>query len=372
MQELNKDEQASIDEWLKSGNKSKAAMSLRIPRTTLRARIDSAIRKGWKIPIIDVDVPESMTSTKTTVQYNRQGEIIQEWRRLQSDRVFSEDFVKALISKVKGKGKTPKAKNVKSDICTEICAYDLHFGMYASNEETGAGDYDTEIAAKRLMEAVTYLCDKTGKAKLARFVLGGDQLHADDSTNKTPNGGNVLDVDTRHALVIRKLVTACREAISHVCTMAEKVEIYVVAGNHDPYSSLWLAQVLEAYYSNCRNVEVCVQQTPRKYAVWGDCLSVYGHGDGMPATRWAGVVAAENARLWGETKYRYARLGHIHTKKTMAPIVVNEAAGLEVTYLSSLASSDAWHSQKGFIGNQLQAFELDKKRGQVAQYYYNV
>jgi hypothetical protein len=315
-----------------------------------------------------------MKATKTTVQYNADGQVVQEWRRMQQERVFAQDFVDSLLKQVKGKGKAPKSRKVKSDVCLEICAYDLHFGMYASGDETGDHDYDTEIASKRLMDAVTYLCDKAGSVKVARLVLGGDQLHTDDSNNRTPQSGHSLDVDTRHALVIKKLVTAVREAVTHVCSIAEKVEIYVVAGNHDPQSSLWLAQVMKAYYCKCKNIEVCVQQTPRKYAVWGDCLSVYGHGDGMPAHKWAGVVAAEQAPLWGKTRYRYARLGHIHTKKVMAPIVVDEATGLEVTYLSSLASSDAWHSQKGYIGNNrgMQAFELDKGMGQVAQYYFNV
>jgi len=373
MKALTENEQIAVDGWLKYGSKADAARALGIPRQTLTSRIDAAKLKGWKMPIAEVDVPEGMTATKTTVQYNAEGNVIQEWRRMQQERVFSEEFVKSLVKQVKGKGKVPKAKKVKSDICFELCAYDLHFGMYACAEETGDADYDTNIASKRLMDAVTYLCSKTDKPKVARLILGGDQLHADDNNARTPKSGHVLDVDTRQALVIKKLVTACREVVSHLCGIAEKVEIFVVSGNHDVHSSMWLAEVLEAYYCNCKNVEVSSQMTPRKYAVWGKCLSVYAHGDGMRGDKYASVVAAERADLWGQTECRYARLGHIHTKKVIAPVVVDEAAGLEVTYLSSLASSDAWHSQSGYVGNKrgMQAFELDKNMGQVAQYYYN-
>lgn len=365
--------QKAVDAFLRSGSKKGAAEELGIPVTTLKGQIDQAKRLGWKMPIEDIDIPEGMRSPKTTVQY-RDGKVIQEWRRLEAGRVFSSDFVKLLVDRVKGKAKVPKAKPRKSDICLEVCAYDLHFGMYASENETGDSDYDVNIASKRLMDAVNYLAGKCDKPKVARLILGGDQLHADDNNARTPRSGHTLDVDTRYALVIKKLVAACREAVTALCEKAEKVEIYVVCGNHDPHSSLWLYEVLEAYYSNCKNVAVCNQMTPRKYAVWGDCLSVYGHGDAVKADKWSGVVAAEKASLWGQTKYRYARLGHIHTKKVIAPIVVNEATGLEVTYLSSLASSDAWHSEQGYIGNNrgMQAFELDRKLGQVAQYYYNL
>jgi hypothetical protein len=374
MDELTVEQQEAVDAWVKYGSKSVAARNLGVNTQTLFSRIAAAQVKGWIPPVAPVDVPEGMKATKTTVQYNAEGKVIQEWRRMQQERVFAQDFIDSLIKQVKGKGKVPKAKKVKSDICFELCAYDLHFGMYACAEETGDSNYDTDIASKRLMDAVVQLSSRVNKPAVARLILGGDQLHADDNNARTPKSGHVLDVDTRYALVIEKLVTACREAVSHLCTIAPKVEIYVIAGNHDPHSSLWLSQVLEAYYNKCNNVEVCRQKTPRKYAVWGECLSVYAHGDGMRGDKYASVVAAEKADLWGRTKKRYARLGHIHTKKVIAPIVVDEASGLEVTYLSSLASSDAWHANSGYVGNNrgMQAFELDKVAGQVAQYYYNL
>jgi len=64
----------------------------------------------------------------------------------------------------------------------------------------------------------------------------------------------------------------------------------------------------------------------------------------------------------------------VHTRKVIPPYVVDESSGLEVTFLSSLASSDAWHAGQGYIGNKrgTQAFELHKTKGQVSQLYYNI
>lgn len=380
MESLTSDERSAIEAFERLGNKAEVGRELNVPRETIRGRLNAAKKKGW-IPklsgaFVDKPIPDDFELCKTTVQLNAEGEVIQEWRRLMPQRVFSEKFVQGLCDRVKGKSETPRCQSKKAEkgLALEICAYDLHFGMYAISQETGDSNYDTKIARERLLDSASYLIGKTGKPEVARLILGGDQLHADNANNQTPKSGHVLDVDTRYALVINKLVAACREVVNMLCSVAPKVEVYVVAGNHDPMSSLWLAQTLTAYYSNAKNVSVCQQQTARKWAIWGDCLSVYAHGDNIKADKWAGVVAAELYQQWGKTKYRYARLGHIHTRKVIAPIVVDEATGLEVTYLSSLASSDAWHSNMGYIGNNrgMQAFELDKTCGQVAQYYYNV
>ena len=372
--ELSKTEKAAVNAWVKYGSKAAAAKHLGLPPSTLRTQITAAENKGWKFPLEKFEVPENMKFDKTTVHY-KNGEVIQEWRRMSQERAFSTAFVEKLIEKVRGKGKVPKVKK-KGDqnLMAELCAYDLHFGMYASVEETGDANYDTNIAADRFLNATSHLISKLHNPSLIRLVLGGDQLHADNNSAKTPHSGNSLDVDQRYSIVIKKLVAACREAVAMACSIAPEVEIYVVPGNHDPNSSLWLAHVLEGYYFFCDNVTVCNQATPRKYATWGNCLSVYGHGNGPRADKWAGIVAAERADLWGKTKYRYARLGHIHTKKVIAPIVVDEASGLEVTYLASLASSDAWHAEMGYIGNNrgMQAFELDKETGEDASYKYNI
>jgi len=180
-------------------------------------------------------------------------------------------------------------------------------------------------------------------------------------------------VDTRISLVARKIITACREVVQMACEVARHVEIYVIKGNHDPESSVWLQEVLRAYYCDCSNVTVCEQHTPRKCAIWGKCMSVFAHGDQVRPDKWAQIIAAEFAKVWGQTSYRYARLGHFHHRKTIAPVALDEVSGLEVTYLSSLAAPDAWHSEGGWVGTNrgMQAFELHKDAGQISQFIHN-
>lgn len=379
MPELTARQHEILDAYQNLKTVSATARHLGISRAGVRRSLDAIRKKGlalqnWSAP---VPIPDHLEQTKTTVQYNAKGEVIQEWRRLSPLQQLASEVVEGLCEQVKGKGRTTTriAKKTDSqDICYELCLYDLHFGMYACAEETNDSDYDTGVASKRLYDASSDLLERTKRPKVVRIILGGDQLHADSRKNQTPNSGHVLDVDTRVSIVARKIIVACREVVRLACEVAEKVEIYVIRGNHDPESSIWLAEVLRAYYAFCDNVTICDQHTPRKVAVWGDCLSVYAHGDMIPPAKWSQIIASEFYRQWGKTRFRYARLGHFHHRKTIAPVAVDEVSGLEVTFLSSLASADAWHSDGGFVGTNrgMQGFELHRKCGQVSQFIYNV
>jgi hypothetical protein len=89
------------------------------------------------------------------------------WHKYNPERAFSADFVEGLVSRVKDQGSLPKkrppSKYAHDSICAEVCVYDLHFGMYACGDETGDADYDTDIAARRLMESIEDLATRLNK-----------------------------------------------------------------------------------------------------------------------------------------------------------------------------------------------------------------
>ena len=356
----------------------KAAAILGISRPAVQGHLNKAKANGWRKTTGDAITPDQMHLYGQSVLYDADGNAKLAWHKYHPERAFSADFVEGLVKRVKDQGslptKRPPPKYSHDSICAEVCVYDLHFGMYASADDTGDSNYDTDIAARRLIQAVEDLATRLNKPHTIRLILGGDTLHMDDSSNSTKASKHQLDVDTRYNLVIKKLIAAVYDVVCLLSLYAPNLEIYVIRGNHDEESSRWLAQVLEAFWWQEERIAVCDQTTDRKYAIWGDCLSCYGHGDKLKADHWAKVVAAEKPQLWGATKHRYARLGHVHTRKVIPPYVVDESSGLEVTFLSSLASSDSWHSSMGYIGNKrgTQAFELHKTKGQVSQLYYNI
>lgn len=376
MEQLTDRQREVLNAYMDTGSKRAVARRLGIQPKDVRDSIKTIERKGLAPWYSGAPIAPHLKQTKTTVQLDGDGNVIQEWKRLSPVEELASEVVAGLCESVKGKGKVTKRRDRKTDkskICYELCLYDLHFGMYACADETGGEDYDTEIASKRLHGASSDLLGRVERPDTIRIILGGDQLHADNSKNQTPKSGHALDVDTRISLVARKIITACREVVQMASEVARHVEIYVIKGNHDPESSVWLQEVLRAYYCDCSNVTVCEQHTPRKCAIWGKCMSVFAHGDQVRPDKWAQIIAAEFAKVWGQTSYRYARLGHFHHRKTIAPVALDEVSGLEVTYLSSLAAPDAWHSEGGWVGTNrgMQAFELHKDAGQISQFIHN-
>lgn len=114
--------------------------------------------------------------------------------------------------------------------------------------------------------------------------------------------------------------------------------------------------------------------------IWGDNLLVWTHGDSVAMNKWQGIISTEFAQLWGQTKHRHLKMGHVHHKnaKVAKSIIAAEGNGgwvenhgLLVEYLPALASTDAWHAMKGFIGSQkaMTGFEYHKTHGLITRLY---
>lgn len=377
MSELTSREQETLETYLKVGTKQGVADLIGISRSAVRSAIERIERKGKAPWLAPGPIPEHMNLHKVTVQRNAEGQVVQDWVRLVPQVQAMQDFVDGLCEKVKGKGKVTPRKPRKTDgeeMLFEVDLYDIHAGMLALKEETRDSNYDTNIATKRMVDSVEALAQYARRPKKCVLVFGGDALHASDRKNMTPQSNHILDVDTRYHKVVSHLIAASRECVQICASFAETVEIVVLEGNHSPIPELFLAQVLQAYYHECPNIKVHLEASPRRSMVWGDNLLVWAHGDKIAPAKWALVVAAEFAKEWGQTKYRYLRLGHQHHQKVVAPVQVDEQAGLVVEYLPALCSSDAWAANAGFVGAQKGAtgFEYSKTRGCIARYFNQV
>jgi len=341
-------------------------------------RARQADKNKKRAPIDDIN---GHASPLTTVQYKRDEEtgqyyVANEWRRIVPEFNAIEQIVERLCQDVKGIGKVKKRKDRKTDsdnMLFELDIFDPHVGMYASERQTLEADYDCDIAAKRMVEAAESLASRANRPRKVCIIFGGDIQHMDNRNNRTEKSGHTLDVDTRYQRVVSYVVSSCREVVQIAAQVGSEVEIVITPGNHDWHACVWLISVLDAYYANCPNVTVNMQQSPRKAITWGNNLLIWTHGDGIAAQKWPSIIAAEFAQLWGQTKYRYLKMGHVHHKKSIAPVVVNEQAGLCVEYLAALCPSDTWHSDAGFVGTQrgASAFEYHKKHGLQTRFYHN-
>jgi hypothetical protein len=252
--------------------------------------------------------------------------------------------------------------------------------MYAEAGETNSQNYDSDIAVKRIHNTTDALLCRMNNPEHIVVTFGGDMLHSDTRSNKTEMSGNVLDVDSRYHMVVEKAVTACYDVVAMASEVAEEVTVVILEGNHSWHSEVWLAQVLKAAYSECDRVNIVMQRSARKHMVWGDNLLVWTHGDSVAMTKWQGIISTEFAQLWGKTKWRHLKMGHVHHKnarngKSLVTSDQNggwvENHGLLVEYLPALSATDAWHAAKGFIGSQqaMTGFEYHKKQGLITRLY---
>jgi len=189
-------------------------------------------------------------------------------------------------------------------------------------------------------------------------------------------------VDSRYHRGVDHAIQACYDVVQIAAAISPQVDVVVLEGNHDWHSCVWLAQVLQAFYMNCPNINVVNQSSDRKHIVYGNNLLVWSHGDGVAMNQWPQIIAAEFAKQWGLTKFRHLKMGHVHHKKKNQParvIVENkngweEHRGLLVEYLPALCASDAWHANAGFIGSMKGAsgYEYHKTAGLMTRFYQHV
>jgi hypothetical protein len=356
------------------GNLNEAARELGVSRGCIRGRLREAeaeFEMTWQAP---VEIPTTHYSPKTTVQYDGQGNVLQEWRRLCPISNALADITEQLCKKVEGIGRVKQKTATYQDdnILQETVISDPHLGMMAWPDETGHFAYDIKIATQTVRAAIESAC-KRAMPKTHVLVFNGDIMHADNRKNATEHSGNVLDVDSRWSKVLEHAELCMVESVRIAAETAEKVILVVNPGNHDWHSAYALGRILTAYYKDCKNVEVLNTPRPRKTIVFGNVLLGWAHGDRVKAGDWAKIIPTEFPKEWGSTKYRYLHLGHVHHSKGFAPITVDEQSGLTVEYLRSLCPLDAWHAESGYIGSLhgCDSFLYHKDYGLDSRYFFN-
>mgnify|MGYP003650761715 CR=1 FL=1 len=365
-----------LEAYLDLNDRKEVAAKLGITTHSVRHALERIEKKGEAPWLSKAVTPEHLSCAKTTVQYDGKGNVVQEWKRLFPRIEALNDVVDGLCERVNGKAKVPvaKAASKPTGALFELCLYDAHVGMYADERETNGEDYDCDIAAKRMVDKAAGLLERANKPEKIVVVFGGDMLHADNRSNKTELSGNVLDVDSRYQRVVSYVIAACSDVVALAATKAPHVEVVVLRGNHSWHSEVWLARVLDAYYSKCPNVTVDLTQSSRVKMVWGENLIIWAHGDRIAANKWGHIIPAEFPREWGNTRFRYLHCGHVHHQKKIEPVSVEECAGLVVEYVPALCAADNWHAEMGYVGQQkgAVAFEYLRDKGMVTRFFESV
>ena len=268
-----------------------------------------------------------------------------------------------------------KHKKISNANMLELGIYDPHYGKLSIIDKTGE-TASLEGASVMVRNAVQDLMTRVSSYNIEKIVfpIGNDFMHINNAEGETVRGTQMEY--TNYFYQIRR---KCKEdliwAIEYLRRIAP-VNVIQIPGNHDADAMLSVAETLDAYFHNCKDVNVDISPRNRKAIRYGKMFIGLCHGDPKDCKidRLPLVFAREFKEDWLKAEYHDIHLGHIHFKKDMTFILGDEFTGVRITWLPSLASADSWHYMKGFIKSRktAEAFIWDKEAGMIGNFSVNV
>jgi hypothetical protein len=237
------------------------------------------------------------------------------------------------------------------------CMFDVHYGKYSWDQEVGDGEYNRDIAKKRMKDSVEHQLSRMGDMSLERimFPVGNDFLHIDSTRNGTGSfttAGTPQDTDGRMRQLKREGLAMLIETINLYAGLGCPVDILSIPGNHDTESTIDLSEMLDAYYSRNKKVTVDIAPMPRKYYQYNECGFMLHHGNKIKPALQAQTFATEAPEIWASSSSREIFLGHLHRTQTLVS-PVDEHGGCILRYLPSLSGDDKWHHDAGYTSNRV-------------------
>jgi len=315
------------------------------------------------------DVPAGHIVNGVSALLGPDGEIRAQWVKTKDvgggpDAV---EAIKGAFAEYAGRAEiVPPPRRTEGDLLTAYYVGDHHLGMYAWKTETGAS-YDLDIGTNLLRDTMTELVDRTPASATAIVMSLGDFFHTDTSSNRTPQSGNTLDVDTRRAKVFKAGVKLMIECIQMALTKHQKVLVRCLPGNHDPETTPTLAIALWAFFQNEPRVDIDCNPSRFFHYQHGLVMLSASHGDMAKITDMPGIMAASQPAMWGATRFRYAASGHLHHK------FQKEINGVVCETFQVLPPPDAWHAGMGYgAGRSMTAVTYHATRGEYTRQICNV
>mgnify|MGYP001766760333 CR=1 FL=1 len=331
----------------------------------------------WDVTAVIDKVPQTFQNFQVKARLIRRPEVIKE--KL-AGQVFL-NMIKGYVA--------PKLDVTKFEIrpdennLFEASIFDLHMGKLAWGGETGE-NYDTKIARKRFLDAITDLLINASRFDFSRilFPVGNDFFNSDTIFNTTTQGTQ-QDEDLRWQKTFNVGVQLLVDAINLLKQTGFPVDVVVIPGNHDFERSYYMGKFLEAWFNNDETITIINGASPRKYYRFGKVLLGFTHGSEEKESSLPLLMATdiESKPMWSETIYHEWHLGHIHRKRNVNYSVVDnkqrtlsEDLGVTVRYLSSLTGTEEWHHKKGFVGaiKAADGFIWNDERGLIAHLNSNI
>lgn len=312
----------------------------------------------YGIPRGDVRTYKLVTHTGKGAYYNIASNVVE-------DKGREEEFHRRLIEDISNLP-LPKSferirESDKESFLLVIDLADLHIGKLANSFETGE-EYNSQIAVQRAKEGVEGIVEKTSGFIIDKilFIGGNDILHVDTPKNTTTSGTS-LDTDGSwytNFLIAKQLYIELLERL----LLEADVHFVYNPSNHDWVNGFFLADVIQTYFKDVKNISFDCSINHRKYFKYGKNLIGSTHGDGAK-TQDLPLLMAHESPDWGSCKHKYVYTHHLHHK------VSKDYMGVNVETLRSASGTDGWHHRNGFVHapKAVEGFLHSKEHGQIAR-----
>lgn len=310
-------------------------------------------------------IPDGFKAKGVSTFVGPDGSIKAQWIKTTADEARQREIFEAATEAMAAE--LPRVAPVKASgeylakLLTVYPIGDPHVGMYSWREETG-DDWDLTIAEDTHVRAMASLVESAPASESALIVNLGDLFHYDSLEAKTPASGHMLDADGRYAKMVAVGVKTMRQCIESALAKHKRVHVINAPGNHDPTGALWLSIALANVYE--REPRVTIDRNPSLFSYYrhGKVLLGVHHGHSCKADKLPGVMAADRAKDWGESEYRYWLTGHIHHESR------KEYAGVTVESFGTLAAKDAYATNGGWRSSRsMQAIVYHADMGECAR-----
>lgn len=316
-----------------------------------------------------VHVPDPAFVARTSTLYGADGEVRAQWviekPEDQKREIIWKEYAKAMAEAMPPAAVVPAPLVTAHDLLAVYPVGDHHMGMLSWDKETGT-DYDLKIGEKLLGEAMVHLSGITPAATQALVVFLGDFMHYDSFDAVTPTSRNILDSDGRYPKMVRASVRTVRHAIELAALRHGFVHVIVEIGNHDLASMIFMMELLREVYATNPRITIDTAPGHFHYYDFGQNLIGVHHGHGTKPAALPGIMAHDQAKLWGSTRHRRWLTGHIHSQTWY------DFPGCSVESFRILPPSDAWAYNKGYRAERtMQALVFHREHGEVARHSVN-
>ncbi len=290
------------------------------------------------------------TPHATTVQVDKNGEIIQSWIKGKSDDRLYLDLIEHIANLPKLELEEVKLETTE-DYMLEIPLYDLHFGIA-----------DFNYYKSTLAEVIDLIQRRNYKE--INIIIGQDLFHNDDFRGRTASGREIEYTDITVAWEdARKFYY---KIIEESLKQSKKTRIIYSKGNHDESMSWAFVQMIKAQFKDADNITIDDEVKERKLITFGTNFIGITHGEkGQAKSRnLNNMFVIEYPQEFAKSKVREIHAGHLHHER------IKDDFGIMARRLSSGNITDTWHCEQGYVGahKRFMVFEWTKEK--LAAIYY--